>query len=261
VESRRAISLLELLVVIGIMAVLIGLLLPAVSYARWAAARSKCQNNLRLQGLAVLQYEAVIGALPPLAAAGPCQELHLRDGVGHGMYAYVLPYLDEGVRARQYRWELSADDPKNASAVAGPIAVLRCPLADDTDPEAPGGGGADYGPVDVNATLLDLGLILTGPPPEGALLPNTRARVVDIADGTSTTLLLSESAAANPWATTATPVPARMVVSGFGGPHRNGLNVCMVDGSVRVLKAGADPAILARLATRAGGEPVPDNGN
>jgi hypothetical protein len=34
----------------------------------------------------------------------------------------------------------------------------------------------------------------------------------------------------------------------------------MADGSVRSLKVGADPSILARLATRAGGEVIPDGG-
>jgi prepilin-type N-terminal cleavage/methylation domain-containing protein/prepilin-type processing-associated H-X9-DG protein len=255
---RRAFTLLEVIIAIAIIGIVMGLLLPAISHARWAAARSRCQSNLRQQGLAVLNYEACTGGLPPLAAAGPA--LGLPDRVCHGMYAYVLPYLDEGARVTQYRWDMSADDPGNAAAVAGAIGVLRCPLADDTDPDTPGGAGADYGPVDVNVMLIDLGLALPGAPPEGALLPNVRAQMADIIDGTSTTLLLSESGGANPWATTSTTVPARLVVAGYAGPHGSGVNVSMADGSVRVLKAGTDPALLARLATRSGGEPVSGEG-
>jgi prepilin-type processing-associated H-X9-DG protein len=114
--------------------------------------------------------------------------------------------------------------------------------------------------VDVNAAILDTGLVPAGVPPEGALLTNARGRMADIADGASTTLLLSESGGSNPWATPATEVPARLVVSGFAGPHGTGIIVCMADGSVRPLRPGADPHLLAGLATRAGGEPVPGAG-
>lgn len=88
-QVRRGLSLVELLVVIGIMSVLLGLLLGAVQHVRRSAHRVTNANNLHQISLATHLWADAHGHLPPYVIEYP-------DGNSGSMFAAILPYIDQG---------------------------------------------------------------------------------------------------------------------------------------------------------------------
>jgi len=100
---RRGFTLIELLVVIAIIAILIGLLLPAVQKVREAAARTKCQNNLKQMALAIGNYQTVFGFYPS-GGTVPWANITRKGPNGYpvpppdqevGWAFQILPYIEQ----------------------------------------------------------------------------------------------------------------------------------------------------------------------
>jgi prepilin-type N-terminal cleavage/methylation domain-containing protein len=89
-RKRGAFTLVELLVVIAIIGILVALLLPAIQAAREAARRTKCVNNLKNIGLAMLNYESSKKTYPPSST--------IADDIstnGLSWHVLILPYIEE----------------------------------------------------------------------------------------------------------------------------------------------------------------------
>jgi prepilin-type processing-associated H-X9-DG protein len=211
-----AFTLVEILVVIAIIGTLVALLLPAVQAAREAARRAECQNNLKQIGLAANEHHDTYGVYPPgwvqgtLADPVTVPQGKIVEG-GHGVFPFLLPFLEQQALANIYRWDKRSQGPDNQKVATVQLKSLQCPsavpdrwvtAAEDPSNYSYGGSGActDYAGVrDVDTHLVDLGLVDRPAKYEGVLTSSVvtahyLTRLADITDGTSQTLLVTECA-------------------------------------------------------------------
>ena len=154
-RPRPAFTLIELLVVIAIIVILIGLLLSAVQRVREAAARVKCQNNMKQIALAIHNYENANGYFPiGWIISGPKP--------GRNYIVDLLPYLEQPAIHRLYNYTLDWTDPGNAAATQQAIPILICP----STPQAREGMYVNDYPVSDVIDELSLPVLVPWPNPD-----------------------------------------------------------------------------------------------
>ncbi|MCR4413499.1 MAG: DUF1559 domain-containing protein [Thermoguttaceae bacterium] len=128
---RLAFTLVELLVVMTIIAVLMGLLLPAVQSARESGRRTQCQNNVRQFGLAMQSHLAAYSCFPSNGWGYTwigCPDRGTGKNQPGGWIYNVLPYLEaQDLRDRGREESPAAQRLTLAAVAATPLVVLRCP--------------------------------------------------------------------------------------------------------------------------------------
>jgi prepilin-type N-terminal cleavage/methylation domain-containing protein len=267
---RRGLSLVELLVVIGILGVLIGLLMPAIARMRVSAHKTACLNNLKNQALATLAFEQGFGKLPPGAIAGPFEPLGVPENCNHGVYACLIGYFTSATLAAEYSWAFDCAAEENQSIARMRIGSLQCPgakanlnevfEADDEGNIVRFGAGSHYGPLQPSSIFIDLGWSEPETKCDGALPANHMNRLVDIKDGASNTILFTEQGDRGAaWVGPSTLASAREVLSGGragGGPHPGGFTAAFCDASACFLSQNIDFRVLAAMCTAAGGETI-----
>jgi len=293
-RSRAAFTLIELLVVIAIISTLMGLLLSAVQRVREAAARAKCQNNLKQISLALLNYESAKQILP----TGHRGLFNPQGQVFSGWTLDILPFLEQPT---VYTNALAAYQTNRNPFVNPPhtdlntvLPVFLCPS--DGRIDAP-----QFAPRSKVFVAFTSYLGVNGKDQsthDGVLYQGSRIRMADILDGASTTLLLGERPPSTdfqfgwwyvgigfhvtgagdltlgvretnlppivPGAQKCPPGSYPFMPGNFNNecdmfhfwsPHPDGANFAFADGAVRFLTYSASP-ILPALASRAGGEVV-----
>jgi prepilin-type processing-associated H-X9-DG protein len=205
-RRRGAFTLVELLVILAIIAVLIGLLLPAVQKVREAANRMACSNKLKQIGLACHQHHDTYDVFPPGWVQAPFTVPQGQIQGAHGTFPFLLPYLEQEALARIYRWDRRSQGPENQPVARTQLKVLQCPSAEPDrrvtaveDPANYSYGGwaacADYGGIrDIDTRLVQLGLVDRADNYQGVLTRGYLTRLADITDGASQTLLVTEHA-------------------------------------------------------------------
>ncbi len=287
-ERRSAFTLVELLVVIGIIAILMGLLLPAVQMARDAARRTSCQNKQRQLGLAVLNYESARGFYP----------------VGYHNATTTLQYSTWLLRITPYLEQQNVYDQAQADYRMNPNPFIDTSLHRGfshtlSDLICPSFPQAEI-PFNINAYRVAanttyLGVMGTDSTVgDGFFVADLKRRTASVTDGLSNTLMLGERPTSTDgyfgwWYggygqngtscldtllgvrelnfrqrgnATCSNGPFHFQRGGaddqcsslhFWSQHPGGANFCLADGSVRFFSYESD-TVLPQLATVAGRE-------
>jgi prepilin-type processing-associated H-X9-DG protein/prepilin-type N-terminal cleavage/methylation domain-containing protein len=287
-QRRSGFTVLELLVTIAIIGVLAALLLPAIMYAREAARRTQCVNNLKQVGIAIEHYHDSVKRLPAAWKSAS-------DGVsGYGWAVELLPYLEQANIHQRIASTLPITAAQNNVARTSDIALLRCP-SDISEPtfelypenhasdehHAVGAASESSGSTPVSLAELPIanyaGVFGTieadetfpAPHGDGPIVSDRRVRFQDLLRGQSHTILVGERTTAmvpTTWygvSFRGEDAACRLVGSAMTAPscdfcdecefasrHSGGANFLWADGHVSLVSHDIDEKEYQQLAKR-----------
>ena len=110
---RRAMTLIELMVVVFIVALTLGLVIPALSTSHCGPGmrHAQCRNNLKSLALATANYSIVHGVFPASTTGSPGRESN------HSWTTVILPDMDQAELYQAYNFDVPNYDPANSTVV------------------------------------------------------------------------------------------------------------------------------------------------
>lgn len=269
-SARRAGARVAFLVILVVVTVSVGLFLSAVGGVREAAARVQCANNLKQLGLAVENHRAVYGHYPP----GTVPNTSLPPDRRLSVHALLMPFIESSRAHGRLVLTDPWDADRNVAALADwPAPVQHCPAWPNPGPTPGHLLPTNY--VGVAGVGADAAALPADDPRAGVVGYDRTLTAEQVKNGLANTALFVETgwdvglwARGGPSTVRGVDQSDRPLTGPgrpFGGRHRrdtafpwqdrhHGGNVGLADGAVRYLRDDADPAILAALATAAGGE-------
>jgi prepilin-type N-terminal cleavage/methylation domain-containing protein/prepilin-type processing-associated H-X9-DG protein len=196
-NSRRAFTLIELLIVIALIAILIALLIPAVQKVRSAAGRAQCLNNMKQIGLALHNYHDTYNHFPPgLETSDPYWYL--------SWMARILPFVEQEPLGKTIDPEYARSknpwgnfNRPNFGGVPPHIGVgtememYKCPMDTRSLVASPVDlGHGNYGTIAFTSYLGVSGT--QSGSNDGVLYCSSKVRIADIPDGAGNTLMVGE---------------------------------------------------------------------
>jgi hypothetical protein len=201
---RFAFSMVEVLIVLGLLALLFAFLVPVVQRVRSAAARTQSMNNLRQLGIGCHAFHDVSKRLPFNGEKGSLADFRVRDS---GSWAYqILPFMEQ---------EPAFKTPERSRDLFFPVYL--CPQRGRLGATTEGkfkGAVTDYA---INCWLNEW--------KDGSLAaPNRGMKIHTIPDGSSNTVLLGQLAlrTTDYQAREATEGLETFFIGGMAGSGRNG---------------------------------------
>jgi prepilin-type processing-associated H-X9-DG protein len=193
-RCRKGLSLVETLVVIGVIALLLSLLIPAVSSIRESSLKFRCSNNLRQLGVSLNNYLAAHSSYPSTSYPTEIVDGALIGGRHLSAFAHLAPFWGDDELANSLNTTLHggystwvADD--NMTAAQRTVSLLLCPSDSPRFPRMKGNVNYRFC-VGASSGLLNFRHQHTSI--MGAFPALEITKPADITDGLSKTVGLSE---------------------------------------------------------------------